>query len=135
MKLIEEQDRLTDKLIEVTKKNTSLMANIASLTKSKLEIGRELNHARIESTGDAKLVELADQQDRDRIALFAKTQEKEIALLKNELYMLKRKDSSQSLPYLPLAPGKSTSFLPPIPTAEGIQTTKKVMSKTMPLKK
>lgn len=99
------------------------MKTIGSLTSSKLEIARELNHAKVDSTGDAKLAAMADKQERERIATFVKTQEKEIAALRNEISLLKRKDVTQTLPYLPAPPGKQSGFslLPPIPSASGSQ--------------
>merc|ERR1711998_757501 len=62
-KLMKRKDKLTDKLVEVTKINTDLMKKLAELTNAKLEIGRELNHLPPVTTGDDKLVELQEQKE------------------------------------------------------------------------
>ena len=90
------------------------MDSISKLTKSKLEIARELNHAKIDSTGDSKLADIAEKLERDKMIAFIKTQEKEIAVIRNEISLLRRKDVAQSLTLLPAPPGKQTSILPPI---------------------
>ena len=127
-RLVRDEEKLTDRLVQITKENTELMRTIAAYTQSKLEIGRELNHARIESTGDTRSADLAEKAERDKIASFVKHQEREIMLMKNEIALLNRKDVQQSLPYVPAttrsqtAPSKdSTPLLPPIATVFPIQ--------------
>ena len=91
------------------------MNTLGDFSKSKIDISRELNHARVDSTGDEKLAEITEKQERERIANFVSAQEKEISALRNEISLLKRKDVTQTLPYLPAPPGKG--ILPPIPSA------------------
>ena len=96
------------------------MNGVGNLTKSKLDIARELNHAKIDSTGDSKLAEIAEKQERERLLVFVKNQEKEIAALRSELLMLRRKDGTQALPYIPPAQGaQGATIFPPIPSASG----------------
>lgn len=102
-KLVREREILSDKLVEATRRNTELVTTVANYTESKLEIARELNRARVDATGDSKSADLAEKQERDKIASIVREQEREIFLLRNEITTLNRKDVQQPLPYLPAA--------------------------------
>merc|ERR1711991_218033 len=115
-KLLAQKGRLTDSLVEITKRNTGLLQRVADMTTTKIDITRELNHVKVDSTGDSRLAEIAEKQELERLTIFMRAQEKELNMIKSELNLLKRKDVSQSLPYIPPAPMYDNSSLkfPPI---------------------
>ena len=63
---MKQHDKLTDKLVKLTKTNTALMKELGDLTKAKMDIERELNHVPPVTTGDAELAELQDQKEMRR---------------------------------------------------------------------
>jgi len=115
-KLLKEKDKLTDKLVGVTKKNTELMNTVSKLTGTKLAIARELNNVKVESTGDSKLAQMAEEAENERLTTILRAHEREIEMIRNEINMLRRKDSSVTASYIPSVPSRdpNTLKLPPI---------------------
>lgn len=111
-KMIRKRDKLTDKLVEVTKINTTLMKELGELTSKKLEIGRELNHLPPVTTGDDKLAELQEQKEMRKLTIFLEQTEREIEMVRNEISMLKRKDRQHVLPYIPERPSLRSTTAP-----------------------
>merc|ERR1712072_1043425 len=66
-RLLKEKDKLTDKLMSITQKNTELMKDLSGLTQTKLDVTRELNNVKVESTGDSKLADMAEEAENERL--------------------------------------------------------------------
>ena len=98
-RLQREIESLEEKLAQTTVLNTDLLNTVANLTEAKLNITRELNSNKGPAVSeDSVLVAHREKEERKRMKMYLQLQAREIAALKAELTMLKRKD----VPPLPM---------------------------------
>lgn len=86
----------------------------------KLEISKALNVPGDTFSNDTKLEEFRDAEDRRKLELFVSLQRREIDSIKDEISILRRKETAQFSNYLPPPPSTGVAtqqgFLPPIPS-------------------
>ena len=110
-RLVRQQEQLQDKLSEVTIANTTLLAQISSLTEKKLTLNRSLNHPGQAMSGDMKLAFMKEIEEKKSIKSYIQVQARELDALRQELAMLRRKDNLTG-PVMPSPP--QSMQLPPI---------------------
>jgi hypothetical protein len=112
-------------LPQVTKRNTSLLNQVALLTNTKMQVSMELNKPAPVVNQPTKLDAFRENEELNRIKAYVQFQAKELGALRTELNMLKRKEApplfSATMPAPPAAPMQGgsqsqqhESFLPPI---------------------
>jgi hypothetical protein len=88
-----ELEEVKERLSHTTLRNTDMLNMVASLTEAKLSITRELNSSKGPTvTEDSKQKEYREKEERKRMQMYLSLQAREIAALKAELTMLRRKD-------------------------------------------
>jgi hypothetical protein len=127
VKLVEDEGRLNmfrmqkeleevkEKLSHTTLRNTDMLNMVASLTEAKLSITRELNSSKGPTvTEDSKQKEYREKEERKRMQMYLSLQAREIAALKAELTMLRRKDVPPLPTMMPQVPYQNQHQAPPL---------------------
>jgi hypothetical protein len=110
--------------LQVTRRNTKLLNEVAELSEAQQKISKELNAPGQVVSHSSKLDNFREVEEQKRIAAYIKFQATELESLRTELNMLKRKEAPPVVMPSPPAPtrGPNDLVLPPIPGAKRVQT-------------
>jgi hypothetical protein len=111
-KLARETARIEEALMEVTRRNTQLLSEVAELKEMQSLTSKELNAPGQIVTHTSKLDNFREVEEQKRITAYIKFQATELDSLRAELNMLKRKEAPPVL-------GMSEGPHPPRPGSEG----------------
>jgi len=115
-KLARETTRIEEALMEVTRRNTQLLSEVAELKEMQSQTSKELNAPGQIVTHTSKLDNFREVEEQKRITAYIKFQATELDSLRAELNMLKRKEAPPMLgsAEVPQPPRPGSEVLPPI---------------------